>query len=77
MGFDTLSGAIDWCKISFYEKRKIYSPEYVLKVRNKVTQKDLGSVSKTLFDYKNLNLVSLGPISKKDLEKIVNPIGRV
>ncbi len=74
MGFDTLSGAIDWCKISFYEKRKIYSPEYILKVRNKVTQKDLHNVSKILFDYKKLNLVSLGPISKKDLEKIVSPM---
>jgi predicted Zn-dependent peptidase len=72
MSFDSLSGSIDWCENSFYQDGKIYSPEYVLKVRNKVTKEDLQKAAKVLFDYKKLNIVVLGPLQKGLIDSVAS-----
>ena len=71
MSFDSLSGSIDWCENSFYQDGKIYSPQYVLKVRNKVTKEDLQKTAKVLFDYKKLNIVAFGSLQRGIIDNVV------
>ena len=68
MNFDTLSGVMNWCTNTFYREGKIYSPEEVIKARNRVTIEDLKRTARSLFEYKKLNVVVLGPM----LEESVN-----
>lgn len=72
MGFDSISGSMGWVRDPFYRYKKVYSPEEYIEARNKITEKDLIKAAKISFDFRKLNLVGLGPISKSDLEKIVN-----
>lgn len=67
MAFDSIGGAINWCKDIFYYWEKFYSPEKVIRVRGSIIEKDLKQTAKNLFNFKKLNIVVRGQLSKDDL----------
>lgn len=60
MNFDSLEGAINWCKISFYREDKIYSIKEVIEARNGIKKIDLIKRAKKLFEKNQMNIISLG-----------------
>ena len=71
MNFDSMGGAMSWVVSSFYYDGKIYSPEEVIEARNKVSSKDMQKRAIETFDFKKINVVSLGEIKQNELLKEV------
>lgn len=60
MNFDSLGGAIDWCKISFYRENKVYALKEVIKERDSIKKVDLIKRAKKLFEKNRMNIIYVG-----------------
>lgn len=77
MNYDSLATSMNWTSSSFFDMHKVYSPEEVVEARNKVTLENLRETASKIFDFKNLNAVSYGPLKQKELDNVIHELIRL
>lgn len=71
MDFDYLSGAVEWFLEDFWFYQRFYSPEEIIKARNKLSEDLLLKTVQEIIDFKKLNVTVLGPTTQKEVERMV------